>query len=172
MGARPFEMSLMMNKNAEFMKAVTLLAILMAAGVPPICSADSVTKSADPGIALQNDAPVYTGPVQEGDLEELTMRDFQGFGIESERPEDQYRQYQKFLEQPVSGILVPYKMRIVDRDLALEDFLGFDVPEDLSEARYEKYLNMTPVTVDGRTIHYVYIYHSPLARAESGTSAS
>ena len=63
-------------------------------------------------------------------------------------------------------------MRIVDRDLALEDFLGFDVPEDLSEARYEKYLNMTPVTVDGRTIHYVYIYHSPLARAESGTSAS
>ena len=161
-----------MNKNVEFVKAVIVLAILMAAGVPLTCYADPMTKSAGPGTALRRDAPVYTGPVEEGDLEELTAEDFEEFGTESDTPAEQYRQYQKVLEQPAPGTLVLYKMRVVDRELTLDDFLGFGVPEELSEARYDGYLSMEPVTVDGRTIHYVYVYHSPLARTESGSSAS
>lgn len=122
----------------------------------------------DTDINLRNNAPIYTGPVQEGDLEELTVDDYEEFGIEPISPSDQYRQYRKTLEEPAPGSRVPYKLRIVDRDLALEDFLGFDVPEALSEARYTEYLGMTPVTADGRTIHYVYVYRSPLNRTESG----
>ena len=124
------------------------------------------------GISLRDEAPIYTGPVQEGDLQELTTEDFEDFGIESERPEDQYRRYQKLLEQPESGILVPYKMKIVDQDLAQEDFVGFGVSEDLAETRYQGYLDMVPVTVDGQTIHFVYVYHRPLAKEGSEYEAS
>ena len=128
--------------------------------------------AANPGIGLRDDAPIYTGPVQEGDLEELTADDYEKFGSDADSPEEQYRQYQKVMEHPVSESLVLYKMRVVDRDLALEDFLGFDVPEKLSEARYNEYLSMNPDTVDGRTIHYVYVYHSPLVPAEAEPAAS
>jgi len=125
--------------------------------------------AADQSIILRNDAPVYTGPVQEGDLEALTMQDYEDYGLETERPEDQYRQYQKALGQTAPGTQVPYKLRIIDQDLAQEDFFGFGVPEELAEARYAEYLNMIPATVDGHTIHYVYVYHRPLARTGSET---
>jgi hypothetical protein len=120
--------------------------------------------ASDPGVTLTDNAPIYTGPVLEGDLEELTEADFEEFGIEPESPQDQYRQYRKLLEQAPPGLLVPYRMRIVDQDLALDDFIGLNVPEELAEARYDGYLSMIPATVDGRTIHYVYVYHAPLAR--------
>ena len=123
--------------------------------------------AADPAIALRNDAPLYSGQAQEGDLEELTAEDYEEFGTESDTPAEQYRQYQKVLEQPAPGTLVLYKMRVVDHELTLDDFLGFGVPEELSEARYDGYLSMEPVTVDGRTIHYVYVYHCPLVQTES-----
>jgi hypothetical protein len=119
----------------------------------------------DADIYLRKDAPIYTGPVDEGDLEELTVDDFESFGIAPEVPWDQYRRYQKILAEPASGIQVPYRMRVVDRDLTQEDFLGFDVSEELAEARYNNYLDMIPVAVDGRTIHYVYVFHSPIGRS-------
>ena len=122
--------------------------------------------AADQSITLRNNAPVYMGPVQEGDLEALTMQDYEDYGLETERPEDQYSQYQKVLGQSASGTQVPYKLKIVDQDLAQEDFFGFGVSEDLAEARYAEYLNMIPATVDGHTIHHVYVYHRPLARTE------
>ena len=159
-----------MDKNAEFVKAVVLFAVFMTAGVPLTCYADDpAAENAGSGIALQDDAPIYMGPVQEGDLEELELDDFEAFGIGSVIPGEQYRQYQKVLAEPPPGIRVPYRMRVVDRDLTLNDFFGFNVPEELSEARYEGYLSMNPDTVDGRTIHYAYVYHSPLARKETET---
>ena len=164
-------MSIGMSKNVEFAKVVTFLAVFMTAIGPLACYAKSLPESTNPGITLRTDAPIYTGPVQEGDLEELTVEDYEEFGVEPEVPEDQYRQYLKVLEQPAPGIQVPYKMRIVDRDLAVEDFYGFNVPEELSEARYNEYLSMNPVTVDGRTIHYVFVYHRPLASTEAEDSA-
>jgi len=124
------------------------------------------------GPFLRDEAPVYTGPVQEGDLQELTTEDFEDFGIESERPEDQYRRYQKVLALAAPGILVPYKMKIIDQDLALEDFIGFGVSQELAEARYQGYLDTVPATFDGRTIHFVYVYHRPLARAGSEDETS
>ena len=155
------------------MKIVVVLGILIVTGVSPACYADPVTKNKEDaglGITLRSDAPIYTGPILEEDLEELTAEDFNEFGSESGIPVDQYRQYQKVLEHPSPGILIPYKMRIIDRDLTLDDFRGFDVSEELSQARYDGYLGMNSVAIDGRTIHYVYVYHSVLVRTESGNT--
>ncbi|MDD5226068.1 MAG: hypothetical protein PHV97_02655 [Candidatus Omnitrophica bacterium] len=164
-----------MRKNAEFFKIVIVAAILMMASGSLFCLAASLpesTENADAGVALQNDAPIYSGPYETGDLEELTAEDFEAFGVEPEDPQDQYRQYRKMLEQPPAGILVPYKLRIVDRDLTLDDFFGFNVSTELSQARYDGYLTMNPATADGHTIRYVYVYHSPVERIDSGISAS
>lgn len=120
--------------------------------------------AADQSVSLREDAPIYTGLVQEGDLEELTLEDFQAFGVEPQDPEDQYRQYRKVLDEATPETQVLYKMRIVDRDLAPDDFLGFNVSAELAQARYDAYLTMEPVTVDGRTVHYVYVYHRFLVR--------
>ena len=164
-----------MRKKTEFLKAVIVTTILIMASGPLICRADSLpesAKNADLGIALQSDAPIYSGPSQDGDLEALTLEDFEAFGVEPEDPQDQYRQYLKVLAEPPAGTLIPYKLRIVDRDLTLDDFSGFNVPEELAQARYDGYLSMGPVTDDGHTIHFVYVYHRPIGRVDSGTAAS
>jgi len=154
----------MMNKKIGFVKAVTLLEIfLMVGGLLTCCADPAAAENTAPDITLQNDAPVYMGPVQEGDLEALTLDDFEAFGIESVIPGEQYRQYQKVLADPPPGIRIPYRMKVIDRELTLDDFFGFNVPEELSEARYEAYVSMNPVEMNGETIHYVYVYHSPLA---------
>jgi len=156
-----------MKKYRGLLKRVVFLVMIMVESMPLGCYADSSAENVDPGIILRDDAPIYTGPLQEGDLRELTVKDYEEFGNEPESPQDQYRQYRKVLEQPAPGMLVPYKMRIVDRDLAADDFYGFGVSQELSEARYNAYLDMIPATVDGRTIHYVYVYHRPLSQTES-----
>ena len=156
-----------MKKNAGFLIAVSLFVIFVVAGIPGTCDADPGTESSEadgPDVALRREAPVYTGPYEEGDLVELSVEDFEEFGTEPESPQDQYRQYQKMLKEASPGILVPYRLRIVDRDLTREDFLGVDIPEDLSDARYSGYLDMIPDTANGRTVHYVYVYHRSLAR--------
>ena len=161
-------MFFIMKKNSRFIKVMIISMLLLVAKMLPACYAESVTennKDANSEITLRIYAPVYTGPV-EGNLEELTQNDFEKFGNESEMPNDQYRRYRKILEQHNSEVLIPYKMRIIDRDLTLNDFFGFGVSEDVSEARYEGYLDMNPVTVDGRTIHYVYVYHKPFTKEE------
>ena len=120
--------------------------------------------AADPSVTLREDAPIYSGPVQEGDLEELTLEDFGAFGVNPEDPQEQYRQYREALKQATPDSQVLYKMRIVDRDLSLSDFFAFNASEKLSQARYDGYLTMNPVTVDGRTIRFVYVYHSPIEK--------
>ena len=145
-----------------------LFGLFVAVGASPICCADDPAEDAGPGVTLRNDAPIYSGQAQEGDLEELTAEDFAQFGSASDLSGEQYRQYRKILEQPSSGILVPYKMKVISDDLSADDFSGFNTSEDLSEARYEAFLNMEPVMADGRTVHYVYVYHSPLPRTKSG----
>lgn len=122
-------------------------------------------------IRLREDAPVYSGPVQEGDLEALALDDFEAFGDQAFIPEEQYRKYQKVLADPPAGIQVPYRMKVIDRDMTLEDFFGFNVSEELSNARYESYVSMNPETIGGRTIHYAYVYHSPLPQTETEASS-
>lgn len=162
-------------KKEEFVKALIILALFTGMGEPLLCRADTVEEHAESvrqGIALRDDAPLYAGPVQDGDLEKLTLEDFETFGAGPGTPEEQYGHYRKTLEVPAPGILVPYRMKIVDRDLAQDDFSGFNVTEELAEARYEGYLDMNPVTVDGRTIHYVFVYHKPFAPEEAEFAAS
>ena len=119
-------------------------------------------------ISLRREAPVYTGPSQEGDMEELTVEDFENFGLEDDAINTSYTGNR--WPWGVLGAPVPYRLRIVDRDLSLDDFLGDDVPEELAEARYAGYLTMTPATFDGRTIHCVYVYHRPLSPKVSDSS--
>jgi len=137
---------------------------MAALGFGTCYAEDPAAENASSDIVLQNEAPIYMGPVQEGDLEALTLDDFEAFGIGSVIPEEQYRQYKKVLALPPPGICVPYRMKVIDRDLTLNDFFGFNVSEELSEARYEGYLSMNPDTVDGQTIHYAYVYHAPITR--------
>ena len=148
-----------------------LVSFFVAAGVSLTCYADPGAKDAGLGVTLRKDAPIYSGQAQEADLEELTAKDFSQFGSESDLSGEQYRQYISILEQPSPGIRVPYKMKVVSDDLSADDFSGFNTPEDLAEARYEAFLNMEPVMVDGRAVHYVYIYHNPLPRPESGNTS-
>ncbi len=160
----------MSKNNVSRVKTWSLPAIVLAVSGMCICFAGPVTEAAEDSganIALRSEAPIYAGPFEEGDLEPLSVEDFEEFGIEPQSPQDQYRQYRTMLERGVLGAQVPYRLRIVDRDLTLQDFVGIDVPEDVAEARYNGYLDMVPTTVDGRTVHYVYVYHRPLGRAES-----
>ena len=140
--------------------------------VVALMSVPMSVSAADPAISLRDDAPIYTGPVQEGDLEELTTGDFEAFGPEDILPAEQYRQYQKVLGQSAPGTLVPYKMRIVGREMTLDDFSGFNVTDRLAEARYEAYESIEPDTFEGETTHYVYVYHRILAREGSETIAT
>jgi len=59
-GERIFKRFFMMNKNARFVKIVTLLVILMTAGVSRISYADPAMESADQGIDLGTDARLFT----------------------------------------------------------------------------------------------------------------
>lgn len=165
----------MANKGIGFIKAFGFFAVIMTVAALLTCYADPETENTESSgadIKLRSEAPVYTGPAQEGDLKELTVEDFEAFGDESESPKDQYRRYRNMLEEGVLGAPVLYRLRIIDRDLALDDFQGFGVSEELAQARYDGYLSMIPATADGRTIHYVYVYHRPLARTVSETPAN
>jgi hypothetical protein len=162
----------MMKTSARLLKAATFLAILIAAGFMLTCYADPATEGPVPDINLRDDAPIYKGPVEEADLEALTADDYESFGTNQEESWKPYDQYRKVLKDPPPGILLPYRMKIVDRDLTLDDFVGIDVPEDLATARYQSYCDMDPDTVDGRTIHYVFVYHRPLQRAGAEFDAS
>ena len=146
----------------------TGIAVLIIGCVLSMCEAGPLIGAEDADIALRREAPVYTGPFEVGDLEPLNLEDFEAFGTEPESPRDQYLEYQKMLEGGADVTLIPYRLRIVDRDLALSDFYGFNVPESLSQARYNGYLSMVPSTVNGNTVHYVFVYHRPLGLKGSG----
>jgi len=47
---------------------------------------------------------------------------FEAFGEQAFIREEPYRKHQKVLDDPSSGIQVPYRMKIIDRDMTPEDF--------------------------------------------------
>ena len=103
-----------MSAKRKALVLMVALGMLCAAGL-------RAAETEGDDFALRRDAPVYMGPYEEGDLEELTVADFGEFGTQPQAPQDQYRQYKKMLEHPSPGVQVPYRLKIVDRDLALED---------------------------------------------------
>jgi hypothetical protein len=108
------------------------------------------------------------GAVQEIELQELTLQDFQKIAADPATAEQLYTEYQRVLKQPKPNPgLVPYKIKIKDRDLTLADFKGVNVPPELAQARYQEYLQSTPVesNADGQNVRYVYVYHTPITRA-------
>lgn len=125
--------------------------------------ADTVTKTTTV-TTIRTNAPIYYGPVQDRELLELTLEDFQG--LLASKPMvamDEYRKYKNELSQPQpNDTKVLYKIKIVDRDLTLADFQGADVSPELAQARYNEYLRMNPVPVDGENVRYVYVYHTPV----------
>jgi hypothetical protein len=135
------------------------------------CYADTVTKSTTTTVTtLRTNAPIYMGPVQEMELQELTLQDFQQIAADPAAAEQLYSDYQRVVKQPKPNQdLVPYKIKIKDRDLTLADFQGANVSEELAQARYQEYLRSTPIesNVDGQNVRYVYVYHAPIARAVS-----
>lgn len=130
------------------------------------CYAETVTKTTTTvTTTIRTDAPIYMGPVQEVELQELTFADFQGIASKPASAMDLYNEYLRELKQPrPNPTLVPYKMKITDRDLALADFQGVNVSPELAQARYEAYLRMNPIPVEGQNVRYVYVYHTPITR--------
>ncbi|MFA5167085.1 MAG: hypothetical protein WC530_00985 [Candidatus Omnitrophota bacterium] len=131
------------------------------------CYADTVTK-ATTTITLRTNAPIYMGHVQETELQELTLQDFQQIAADPTSAERLYNEYQKELKQlKPNPNLVPYKIKIENRDLTLADFQGGIVSRELAQARYQEYLRSTPMEAgeDGQNVRYVYVYHTPITRA-------
>ena len=132
------------------------------------CYADTVTKTTTTITTLRTSAPIYMGPVQETELQELTLQDFQKIAADPTSAEQLYNEYQRELKQlKPNPDLVPYKIKIEDRDLTLADFQGVNVSPELAQARYEEYLRSTPIEAneDGQNVRYVYVYHTPITRA-------
>ena len=132
------------------------------------CYADTVTKTTTTVTTIRTNAPIYMGPVQETELQELTLQDFQQIAADLATAEQLYSEYQKMLKQPKPNPdLIPYKIKIKGRDLTLADFQGVNVSLELAQARYQEYLRSTPIesNADGQNVRYVYVYHTPITRA-------
>lgn len=151
------------------MKSLTkiVLAVFMLGVVSSACyAADMVTKTTTTVTTARTNAPIYTGPVQEIELLELTLADFEY--LANNNPAEastQYVEYQNQLKNPKPNPdLVLYKMKITDRDLTLANFQGVNVSPELAQARYQEYLRLNPTPVDGRSVRYAYVYHTPVAK--------
>lgn len=146
--------------------AKIILAAFALAGVSLPCYAKTVTNTSTTVITIRENAPIYMGPVQEVELLELTLADFEYLaGGNAATALTQYNYYQNELRQPrPNPNMVPYKMKITDRDLTLGDFQGVNVSPELAQARYQAYLQVTPIPTDGRNVRYVYTYHTPITR--------
>ena len=134
------------------------------------CYADTVTKTTTTVTTIRTNAPIYMGPVQEMELQELTLQDFQKIAADPATAEQLYNEYQTVLKQPKPNPdLIPYKIKIKNRDLILDDFQGVNVSPELAQARYQEYLRNTPIesNEDGHNVRYVYVYHTPIIRAAS-----
>lgn len=131
------------------------------------CYADTLTKTTTTTTVttIREDAPIYMGPVQEIELRELTLADFQQLVVKPITAAQQFNEYKRELNEPrPNPAKVLYKMKITERDLTLADFQGVGVPQNLAQARYNEYLRMNPIPVDGPVVRYVYVYHTPLPR--------
>lgn len=130
------------------------------------CYADTMTKTTTTTVTtIRTDAPIYMGPVQEVELQELTLSDFQQIATNPAAAGWLYSDYRRELRQPKpNSTLVPYKMKITDRDLTLADFQGVNVSLELAQARYQEYLRINPIPIDGGNVRYVYVYHTPITR--------
>ena len=132
------------------------------------CYAGTVTKTITTIIPIRTSAPIYMGPVQEKELQELTLQDFKQIAADPTSAEQLYNEYQKELKQlKPNPNLVPYKIKIKNHDLTLADFQGGIMSLELAKARYEEYLRSTPIEAnkDGQKVRYVYVYHTPITRA-------
>ena len=128
--------------------------------------ADTVTKTTTTVTTMRTGAPIYVGPVQQVELQELTLKDFEYLtGSKPIAAWKRYNEYKNELSQPrPNSNLVPYKMRITDRNLTLADFQGVHVPAELAQARHQEYLRINPITTEGRNARFVYVYHTPITR--------
>ena len=145
-----------------------VLAALMLGVVSLPCYADTVTKTTTTVTTIRTNAPIYMGAVQEIELQELTLQDFQQIAADPATAEQLYSEYQRVLKQPKPNPdLIPYKIKIKNRDLILADFQGVNVSPELAQARYQDYLRITPIesNEDGHNVRYVYVYHTPITRA-------
>lgn len=125
--------------------------------------AETVTKTTTTVTTIREDAPIYMGPVNESELQELTLADFQQFGNKPIAAMTLYNEYKQELNQPKPNpTRVLYKIKITDRNLVLMDFQADNVSPQLAQARYNEYLRLNPVSVDGQNVRYVYVYHSPI----------
>lgn len=149
------------------MKVIKILVFTaISLGVMTLPSfADTVTETTTTVTTIRTDAPIYMGPVQDVELMELTLSDFQFIATKPSSAFQLYNDYQREIgESSPNPTLVPYKMKITDRTLVLADFQGTDVSQELAQARYNAYLQTNPTPIDGQSIRYVYVYHTPIAR--------
>ncbi len=148
------------------MKSLTkiVLAVFTLGVISLPCYAETVTKTTTT-TTVRTNAPIYMGPVQEIELYELTLADFEYLaGDKPNSASINFDAYQNELKQPKPNPnLVLYKMKIMDRDLTLANFQGADVSPELARARYQEYTRINPIPVDGRNVRYVYVYHAPIA---------
>lgn len=147
------------------MKSITkmFLAVLTLGVISLPVYADNVTETTTTVTTIRTDAPIYMGPVQEIELRELTLVDFQHIATKPATAMELFNNYKEELNRPrPNSTLVPYKMKITDRVLGLADFQGGGVSQELATARYHDYLRED--SPEGKNVHYVYIYHTPIAR--------
>ena len=148
-----------MNSITKMVLAAFTLSILSLPGY-----ADTVTETTTTVTTIRTTAPIYTGPVQVTELQELTLEDFKE--LNASKPmvaNDAFQKYQIELKEAIPNeTLVLYKMKISDRDLVLADFQGVNVSPELAQARYQEYLRLNPITIDGRNVRFVYVYHTPI----------
>ena len=120
----------------SFTKMVLAAFVMTALTLP--CYADTVTKTTTTTTTtLRTNAPIYYGPVQDRELQELTLADFQWLATKPVTATQLFNDYQRELKQPrPNPTLVPYKLKITDHELTLTDFQGTDVSPELAQSRY------------------------------------
>ena len=147
-----------MNLQTKALVLVSALAFFTLPAAADVVQQTTTTTTT----TLWNDAPIYTGPVVEAELQELTLGDFQQIG--GSKPNivaDYYNDYVKELEKPLPNPTpVLYKVKIT-RVLTEADFQGNGVSPELAQTRYRNYIATQPIKDEGR---FVYVLHTPVGR--------
>ena len=144
------------NMNAK-LKAIFAVLALGVVTVPVY--GDVVTTKTVTTTTYREDAPIYTGPVMEADLEELTLGDFQTIVTNPSQAARQYYEYKNTINDPEHQSAVLYKMKVT-RDLTVADFQNSEISLEKAQTRYQAYTTMRAKPGD---TYYVYVYHAPLA---------
>ena len=86
---------------------LTVFAVTAHAAVTQTTTTKTVTTT-----RFSDTAPIYAGPVEEAELQELTLADFQRFGTKPVAAWDDFREYQKQGEDPANTEPRLYKMKV------------------------------------------------------------